>query len=112
MFTFSDPYVRVEVSQVGRPTAKKQTSTHKKTANPIFEETFNFTISSKPDDLSSTSISLTIFDHERIRSDDVIGNVILGCMATDVSQYGHWQEVIENPGETIVKWHYLIDTDD
>lgn len=107
-----DPYVRVEVSQSSHPVSKKQTSTKKKTSHPVFDETFTFNISPKVDDLTFTTINVLIFDHDRIRSDDVIGRVQLGSGATEASEFEHWTEILSNPGDLITKWHYLVDLDD
>ena len=104
-----DPYVRIEISQPSRPVAKKQTTTLKKTSNPVFEESFTFQISVKPEDIHETTISITVYDRERIRTDEAIGHVVLGYLATEACQYGHWQEMIENPGLMSSKWHYLVD---
>lgn len=107
-----DPYVKVEVSQSSHPVSKKQTATKRKTSHPVFDETFTFNISPKMDDLSFTSINILIFDHDRIRSDDVIGRVQLGCGSTEASEFEHWTEILSNPGHLITKWHYLVETDD
>ena len=108
----SDPYVRVEVSQSSHQASKRQTATKKKTSHPVFDETFTFNISPKMDDLSLTSLNILIFDHDRIRSDDVIGRVQLGLGSTEASEFEHWNEILSNPGHLITKWHYLVEIDD
>ncbi|XP_045156810.2 synaptotagmin-4-like [Mercenaria mercenaria] len=107
-----NPYVRVEVTQPYRSVIKHQTSVHKNEANPSFEQSFSFDVSPHADDMYATSVNVLVYDHDRFRSDVLIGQVVLGCLATEVGQYGHWQEMLENPNLMISKWHYLIDLDD
>ncbi|KAL4228074.1 hypothetical protein ACF0H5_013509 [Mactra antiquata] len=107
-----DPYVKVEVSQRDKPVSKHQTITHKKESNPAFEQTFTFDICPLINEMHATTVNIQVYDHDRFRSDVLIGQVVLGSLATEVGQYGHWQEILEKPGSLISKWHYLIDLDD
>ncbi|XP_052792133.1 synaptotagmin-17-like [Mya arenaria] len=104
-----NPYVCVEVAPPGRGVMKQQTNTCKNDANPDFQQSFVFPVSTQLAVLQESSVSVSLFDHDRFRSDILIGQVVLGCLATEVSQYGHWQEMLENCGFMISKWHYLID---
>ena len=108
----SDPYVKVEVTQSSHTVSKKQTTTKKKTSHPVYDETFTFNISPKMDELTFTSLTILIFDHDRIRSDDVIGRVVLGNSSTEASEFEHWTEILANPGHLITRWHYLVELDD
>ena len=112
MFLFPDPYVKVEVTQMSKLVAKKQTTILKKTPNPVFEETFLFPVSTKQEDIDETTITITVFDKDRIRTDEAIGHVVMGYLATEASQYGHWQDMMEHPGFMSSKWHYLVDYDE
>lgn len=91
---------------------KQQTTTVKNDSNPKYSQTFTFDISDRFEIMQQTSLTISVFDHDRIRSDVLIGQVVLGCLATEVSQYGHWQEMVENGGFMITKWHYLVDRGD
>ena len=108
----SDPYVRVEVAQSAHAPTKKQTTTKRKTSHPVFDETFTFSVSPRMDDLTYTSLNIMVFDHDRIRSDDVIGRVVLGNGSTEASEFDHWSEILANPGHLVTKWHYLVELDD
>ncbi|ESP05581.1 hypothetical protein LOTGIDRAFT_102460, partial [Lottia gigantea] len=104
-----DPYVRVEVIQTGRGVDRKQTRTRKNTTHPVFKETFTFTISTHPEDLRYTTLKLTVFDHDRIRNDDVIGEVRIGYGATEESGSEHWTRVTRDLERETSRWHYIID---
>ena len=91
---------------------KQQTNTFRHEANPAFQQSFVFHVPTELRLLQDTTVNVSVFDHDRFRSDFLIGQVVLGCLATEVSQYGHWQEMLENSGFMISKWHYLIDRGD
>ncbi len=74
-FVLTDPYVKLELTQPSRADQKEQTRIKKKTTHPCYNEEFMFHISPKIDDLTHSSLTLTVYDHEAIRSDDVIGQV-------------------------------------
>ena len=109
---FADPYVRVEVSQPSRSVSRKQTKTKKNTSTPTFNETFVFGVSPKPEDLEFTYVSITVFDYERIRSDEVIGNVRLGYGSSQSSEAEHWGSVVAKAGTEVIAVHDIVDMDD
>lgn len=78
----------------------------------MFKESFSFLISPKIDDLNYTAITLTLFDHDRIRSDDVIGQVRLGYGSTEETEVHQWNEALQNPGQEITMWHYLMENEE
>ncbi|KAL3865368.1 hypothetical protein ACJMK2_042760 [Sinanodonta woodiana] len=106
-----DPYVKVELSQPNRSVSRKQTKTKKNTCFPVFSESFSFTISPKMDDLRYTTLIVSVFDHKRLRSDDIIGQIIIGSTSTEESLLVHWDDVITNPEKTVTKWHYLAEVE-
>ncbi|XP_044533910.1 synaptotagmin-10 [Gracilinanus agilis] len=69
----SDPYVKIYLL----PDRKKkfQTRVHRKTLNPLFEETFQFPVAY--DELSNRKLHLSIYDFDRFSRHDMIGEVIL-----------------------------------
>ncbi|XP_074123315.1 synaptotagmin-10 isoform X1 [Sminthopsis crassicaudata] len=69
----SDPYVKIYLL----PDRKKkfQTRVHRKTLNPLFEETFQFPVAY--DQLSNRKLHLSIYDFDRFSRHDMIGEVIL-----------------------------------
>ncbi|CAI9733770.1 calcium-dependent domain-containing 4C-like [Octopus vulgaris] len=71
-----DPYVRVELSLDGETKERFQTKTKKKCMDPVFSEKFQFSISPQPETLQCTGITFTVYDHERLRSDEMIGQIV------------------------------------
>ncbi|MEE6477485.1 hypothetical protein FKM82_011533 [Ascaphus truei] len=69
----SDPYVKIYLL----PDRKKkfQTRVHRKTLNPIFDETFQFPVSY--DHLSNRKLHFSVYDFDRFSRHDMIGEVIL-----------------------------------
>lgn len=111
-FIISDPYVRVEVSQPGRSVSRKQTKIKRGTSQPVFNEVFAFSVSPKVDDMLYTAIVLKVFDHDRIRNDEVVGQLKLGNGGTQETEINHWNEAMHVIGQETTKWHYLVDCDD
>ncbi|XP_041376528.1 synaptotagmin-7-like [Gigantopelta aegis] len=104
-----NPYVRVEVMQTGKGINRIHTRTLKNTAQPMFNEVFTFTVSSDIQDMKCTAVVLTVFDHDRLRSDEVIGQVRLGYGATEESEISHWNDTLCTPGCEHTKWHYIME---
>ncbi|KAJ8261632.1 hypothetical protein GJAV_G00156510 [Gymnothorax javanicus] len=69
----SDPYVKIYLL----PERKKkfQTRVHRKTLNPVFNETFQFPV--EYDQLSSRKLHFSVYDFDRFTSHDMIGEVIV-----------------------------------
>lgn len=69
----SDPYVKIYLL----PDRKKkfQTRVHRKTLNPIFDETFQFPVAY--DHLSNRKLHFSVYDFDRFSRHDMIGEVIL-----------------------------------
>ncbi|XP_039078484.1 synaptotagmin-10 [Hyaena hyaena] len=69
----SDPYVKMYLL----PDRKKkfQTRVHRKTLNPLFDETFQFPVAY--DQLSNRKLHFSIYDFDRFSRHDMIGEVIL-----------------------------------
>nr|XP_046188165.1 synaptotagmin-6-like [Oncorhynchus gorbuscha] len=69
----SDPYVKIYLLPDRK--RKFQTRVHRKTLNPMFDESFQFTV--PYEELGSRKLHLSIFDFDRFSSHDMIGEVIL-----------------------------------
>ncbi|XP_067392178.1 synaptotagmin-10 [Emydura macquarii macquarii] len=69
----SDPYVKIYLL----PDRKKkfQTRVHRKTLNPVFDETFQFPV--VYDQLSNRKLHFSVYDFDRFSRHDMIGEVIL-----------------------------------
>ncbi|EEB19763.1 synaptotagmin-10, putative [Pediculus humanus corporis] len=80
----SDPYVKVYLL----PDRKKkfQTKVHRKNLNPVFNETFIFSVSY--DDLQKRYLQFSVYDFDRFSRHDLIGQVVLKGLldASDLHQ--------------------------
>lgn len=78
----SDPYVRVFIL----PDKKKKydTKVHKKTLNPVFNETFNFKIAFT--EMGGKTLVMSVYDFDRFSKHDVIGEVKIPMNTLDLAQ--------------------------
>ncbi|XP_002736054.1 uncharacterized protein LOC100371008 [Saccoglossus kowalevskii] len=113
-----DPYVKIEFTYndktKGHTIMHKQTRVRKKTTTPVFKEAFTFTVGNSIVDDTDTHVSIimTVYDHDRIRSDEAIGEVRLGYRATEESELDHWQAIMKTPDQPVPTWHNLMELDD
>ncbi|XP_010897567.1 synaptotagmin-2 isoform X1 [Esox lucius] len=78
----SDPYVKVYVL----PDKKKKfdTKVHKKTLNPVFNETFVFKLPYA--ELGGKTLVMSVFDYDRFSKHDIIGEVKIPMNTIDLGQ--------------------------
>ncbi|XP_073472094.1 synaptotagmin-2-like [Aquarana catesbeiana] len=78
----SDPYVKIFFL----PDKKKkhETKVHRKTLNPIFNETFTFKIPYQ--ELGGKTLVMTIYDFDRFSKHDIIGEVKVPMNTVDLGQ--------------------------
>lgn len=91
---FSDPYVKMYLL----PDRKKkfQTKVHRKTLNPIFNETFNFNVPFA--ELPSRKLHFSVYDFDRFSRHDLIGQVVLDNLlelAERDSDSPLWRDIME-----------------
>ncbi|XP_059809948.1 synaptotagmin-C [Hypanus sabinus] len=95
---FSDPYVKIYLL----PDRKKkfQTKVHRKTLNPIFNETFHFNVSFN--ELQNRKLHFSIYDFDRFSRHDLIGQVVLDNLLelSDLSEgTTMWRDILEGTSE-------------
>lgn len=101
-----DPYVKIYVYHNGQRIFKKRTHVKKRTLNPVFNESFVFDI--PPDEgLDNIQIQFTVFDHDRVTRNELIGKIDIGCKSGNPITEKHWNEVIKAPRRQIAEWHKL-----
>ncbi|XP_064890805.1 synaptotagmin-10 isoform X2 [Columba livia] len=88
----SDPYVKIYLL----PDRKKkfQTRVHRKTLNPVFDETFQFPVAY--DQLSNRKMHFSVYDFDRFSRHDMIGEVILDNLfeVSDLSREANvWKDI-------------------
>ncbi|XP_075709642.1 synaptotagmin-2 [Rhinoderma darwinii] len=78
----SDPYVKITFL----PDKKKkyETKVHRKTLNPIFNETFTFKIPYQ--ELGGKTLSMSIYDFDRFSKHDIIGEIKVPMNTVDLGQ--------------------------
>ncbi|XP_035222767.1 synaptotagmin 1-like isoform X2 [Stegodyphus dumicola] len=92
----SDPYVKVYLL----PDKKKkhETKVHRKTLNPVFNETFNFKVPFA--EITSKTLVFAIFDFDRFSKHDQIGEVKIPLNTVDLAQtIEEWRDLTSVEGE-------------
>lgn len=64
------------------------------------------------DDLIYTNITVAIYDHEKLRSDELIGQIKLGTSAIQDAETDLWEKCINSPDVIVTSWLYLLENDD
>ncbi|CAK6967195.1 synaptotagmin-2 [Scomber scombrus] len=107
----SDPYVKI----VLHPEKKKKydTKVHKKTLNPVFNETFVFKV--PYEDLGGKTLVMSVYDYDRFSKHDVIGEVKIPMNTIDLGRpIEEWkdldsadQEEPEKLGDICISLRYV-----
>ncbi|XP_020486345.1 synaptotagmin-2 isoform X2 [Labrus bergylta] len=107
----SDPYVKVQLL----PEKKKKydTKVHKKTLNPVFNESFVFKV--PYEELGGKTLSMSVFDYDRFSKHDVIGEVKIAMNTIDLARpIEEWrdlesadQEEPEKLGDICISLRYV-----
>lgn len=95
---FSDPYVKIYLL----PDRKKkyQTKVHRKTLNPVFNETFQFGV--PLNELHSRKLHFSVYDFDRFSRHDLIGQVVVDNLLDYSEGSGDkpiWRDIIEGHAE-------------
>ncbi|XP_064618215.1 synaptotagmin-17-like [Liolophura sinensis] len=101
----SDPFLKVTLVQYEKPIKTKKTSCKKNTIDPIFNESVSFNVT--PQQLESTSIVLTVWDHNSKTRDDYCGRVVLGKYSTGPHEITHWNRMLNSQRTAVAQWHSL-----
>lgn len=106
--------------------SKKKTHTKRRTASPIFNESFIFDIPYSgaapagpgPGQMGSNSslnacplddiqLELRVYHHDRMTRHELIGRLTLGRGSGELSAARHWSEVGAAPRRQLAEWHKL-----
>lgn len=120
----ADPYVKVYFMCDGLRADKKKTQVKKRSLNPIYNETFHFTLPPHfqqrvPDSTSGGTASgssyqpltnqvllrFVILDWDRVAKNEVMGKVEIGPEVKNDSGVKHWIDVMESPRKQLAVWH-------
>uniref|UniRef100_A0A8C2JEW8 Synaptotagmin Vb n=1 Tax=Cyprinus carpio TaxID=7962 RepID=A0A8C2JEW8_CYPCA len=97
----SDPYVKIVLQHNDKCLKKKKTTVKKNTLNPYFNESFSFDI---PFEQIQKVQLITVYDYDKLGSNDPTGKSFIGFGATGVS-LRHWSEMLANPRHTLKAPH-------
>lgn len=103
----TDSYATVTFSVGNKIIKTKKGNVHHATRDPLYNESFNFTVSG--DDLGTSTLLVSIM-HSRGegKEDKLIGRVLLGgMMYARGAECEHWTEMMTNPRSMIKYWHTL-----
>uniref|UniRef100_H2U7M8 C2 domain-containing protein n=1 Tax=Takifugu rubripes TaxID=31033 RepID=H2U7M8_TAKRU len=101
----SDPYVKIVLQQNGKRIKKKKTTVKKNTLNPYFNESFSFEVPFAQ--IQKVQVVITVFDYDKLGSNDPIGKTFMGYGATGVG-LRHWSDMLANPRRPVAQWHTLL----
>ncbi|KAM6289188.1 synaptotagmin-C-like, partial [Aegotheles albertisi] len=95
---FSDPYVKIYLLPDRK--RKFQTKVHRKTLNPVFDETFTFGVPFG--ELPARRLHFSVYDFDRFSRHDLIGQVVLENLL-EAAERGPevpiWRDIQEGGGE-------------
>lgn len=90
----------------GKKTEKKKTLTKERTLNPVFDETFVFTVPYER--IRQTSLIISVMDYDRMGRNEPIGQVLLGSKSGSM-EVKHWNEMFAKTRQEVAQWHILKD---
>ncbi|CAJ0606377.1 unnamed protein product [Cylicocyclus nassatus] len=92
----SDPYVKLYL--LPEKKKKVETKVHRKTLNPVFNETFIFKVAFN--EITSKTLVFAIFDFDRFSKHDQIGQVLIPLGKIDLGQViEKWEDIAPPPDD-------------
>ena len=102
----SDPYCKIKVFHQNKKMKSFETTVRWKNLAPEWNESFQVkNITSNH--ILSMHIEVTVWDKNKVRQDQAIGQLRIGPNHGYVDQ--HWEEMLKTPGEMVLKTHALRD---
>lgn len=106
MIGSSDPYVKLWLVHQGNKLEKRKTTVKNQCLQPLYNESFAFTVPAKEKLSAEVQLVATVMDHDVLSSNDEIGHVIIGSRGGDAG-VKHWKEMIDHPEHPCAMWHKL-----
>lgn len=100
----SDPYVKIWLHRGDKRLEKKKTAIMKRSLNPVFNETFQFSV--PWEHIRETSLVITVMDYDSIGRNEPIGCLVLSSRS-GVNETKHWNEMLSSPRTFARRWHKL-----
>lgn len=120
---YTDGFVKMSLLP---STSRKKTHVINDDLNPVWNERFEFTNVKQNDLLTQRVLELTVWDHDKLSSNDFIGGLRLGpalnkpdsqqqqqkqqqpqCVDSNAEEARHWEEMLAHPGEWVERCHSL-----
>ncbi|XP_041362689.1 synaptotagmin-17-like [Gigantopelta aegis] len=101
----SDPFVKISLVIFEKPTKTKKTSCKKNTIDPVFNESVSFNVTSQQ--LDTTSVVISVWDHNSKRKDEFVGRIVLGKYGTGPHEVTHWNRMLQSQRSPVAQWHSL-----
>lgn len=101
-------FVRLQMLHGRKVCKTKNTMQQRASTEPTFNESFSFSVSGKLVDTCSFEISLMTTTKTPFSHDEVYGKTVIGSfMFARGEELLHWQEMVNHPRTSVVKWHQL-----
>jgi len=85
---------------------KKKTEIKEKNLNPVYNESFIFTVPYER--IRQTSLIISVMDYDRMGRNEAIGQIVLGTKS-GVMEMKHWNEMFAKSRQAVTQWHILKD---
>lgn len=104
-----DTYVKLSlVSSTGQEIARSKTSVRRGQPNPLFKETFVFQVALFQ--LPDVTLMVAVYNKRSMKRKEMIGWFSLGLNSSGEEELSHWNDMRENKGEQVCRWHVLLET--
>ncbi|GIY64680.1 synaptotagmin-14 [Caerostris darwini] len=104
-----DTYVKLSlVSSNGQEIARSKTSVRRGQPNPLFKETFIFQVALFQ--LPDVTLMISVYNKRSMKRKEMIGWFSLGLNSSGDEELAHWNDMRENRGEQVCRWHALVET--
>nr|XP_031313042.1 synaptotagmin-3 [Camelus dromedarius] len=97
---FSDPYVKIYLLPDRKKKFRPRSGVHRKTLNPVFNETFQFSVPLA--ELAQRKLHFSVYDFDRFSRHDLIGQVVLDNLLELAEQPPDrplWRDIVEGGSE-------------
>ena len=98
----------MELSYKGQVLQKQEAKPKKSRDGAVYNDVLLFDVdTSSSCTLENFSVTLTAYNRDFLRNNDVIGYVRLSDDATNESERKHWKSIKASPVKAIAEWHKL-----
>ncbi|KAL5008176.1 hypothetical protein ScPMuIL_013757 [Solemya velum] len=104
-----DTYVKLTLmSPTGQEVTRSKTSVRRGQPNPLFKETFMFQVALFQ--LAEVTLMVSVYNKRSMKKKEMIGWFALGLNSSGEEEQSHWQDMRENKGDEVCRWHVLLES--